>query len=56
MTFDWNTQIEETTAGEVIICKVCGETFDTENEDEMVSETCMDCAEFGADYGANFDF
>jgi len=32
-----------------ITCKVCQDTFETDNEDEMVSEICQDCLEFGQD-------
>ena len=35
-------------------CTVCGDTFETDNEDEMVSGICEECGEFGADYMETF--
>jgi len=35
-------------------CTVCQDTFETDNEDEMVMGICQDCQEFGADYMETF--
>ena len=37
-----------------ITCKVCQDTFETDNEDEMVSGICQDCLEFGNDWDSNY--